>query len=185
MESPWKVGRFHFSLKSLQTSVQVLENSLNFLQPFFLMLFGFQRQNISHSLETLMVIYVKRYLVYIWINYQFKTSKLKNVKKLMKPAFLALKSRFRMDWECTFLYNLWNYIPGRWSLKIESGPWKVLKNSCNCWYEPWMAIMMMTTTTMTFTLTLRMMMMVMMMAFIMILRIINIVRLKLRSSKLS
>ena len=41
---------------------------------------------------------------------------------------------------------------------------------------------MMMTTKMTFTLTLRMMMR---MALIMILRIINIVRLKLRSSKLS
>ena len=33
----------------------------------------------------------------------------------------------RMNWECAFLYNLWNYIPGRWSLKIKCGPWKVLK----------------------------------------------------------
>ena len=56
------------------------------------MFFSFQRQNISHSLEKLMVIYVKRYLFYTWINYHFKTSKLKNVKKLMEQAFLALMS---------------------------------------------------------------------------------------------
>ena len=56
------------------------------------MLFSFQRQNISHSLEKLMVIYVKGYLFYTWINYQFKTSELKNVKKLMEQALLALKS---------------------------------------------------------------------------------------------
>ena len=56
------------------------------------MLFSFQRQNISHSLEKLIVIYVKRYLFYTWINYQFKTSELKNVKKLMEQAFLALMS---------------------------------------------------------------------------------------------
>ena len=69
-------------------------------------------------------------------------------------------------------------------MKIESGPLK--SPGKVVLYEPWMAIMMMTTTAMTFTLTLRvMMMMVMMMALIMILRIINIVRLKLRSSKLS
>ena len=32
-----------------------------------------------------------------------------------------------MDHESAFLCNLWNYVPGRWSLKIECGPWKVLK----------------------------------------------------------
>ena len=32
-----------------------------------------------------------------------------------------------MDWECVVLYNLWNDIPGRWSLKIKYGPWEVLE----------------------------------------------------------
>ena len=33
-----------------------------------------------------------------------------------------------IDWECAFLYYLWNYILSRWSLKI---PWKFLENGCN------------------------------------------------------
>ena len=55
------------------------------------MRFSFQRQNISHSLEKLMEICVKRYLFYIRVNYQFKTSELKNVKKLVEQTFLAFK----------------------------------------------------------------------------------------------
>ena len=37
----------------------------------------------------------------------------------MELTVQALKSPVRMNWECAFLYNLWNYIPGRWSLKIK------------------------------------------------------------------
>ena len=47
----------------------------------------------------------------------------------MELTVQALKSPVRMNWECAFLYSLWNYIPGRWSLKIKCGVWKVLKKS--------------------------------------------------------
>ena len=34
-----------------------------------------------------------------------------------------------MDWECAFLYNLWNNIPSKWSLNIKS-PLKVIVIIC-------------------------------------------------------
>ena len=34
-----------------------------------------------------------------------------------------------MDYKRTFLYNLWNYIPDSWSLKMKCGLWKVLEKS--------------------------------------------------------
>ena len=59
-------------------------------------------------------------MFYAIINYQLKTSEsLKNLEELMKQTVQALKNTIiRIDWECAFLYNLWNYIPGGWSLKI-------------------------------------------------------------------
>ena len=72
------------------------------------------------------VIYIKCSLFYAIINYQFKTSELKNGETLVKQTVQALKF-VRIDWECAFLYNLWDFIPGRWSLKIECWPWKVLE----------------------------------------------------------
>ena len=48
------------------------------------MLFGCQRSNTDHSSEKLKAIYTKRFLFYLIINYQFKTSELKNVEKLME-----------------------------------------------------------------------------------------------------
>jgi len=45
-----------------------------------------------------------------------------------------------MDWECAIGFNLWNYIPGRWSLKIECGPWKVHKKWLQVLYEPWIIL---------------------------------------------
>ena len=53
------------------------------------------------------------------VNYQFKTSELKNVEKLVEQLQFKPLRPVRMDWECTFLYNC---IPGRWSLKIKCGP---------------------------------------------------------------
>ena len=55
------------------------------------MLFGCPRQNINHSSENLRVIYIKCSMFYAIINYQFKTSGLKNVEKLMKQTVQALK----------------------------------------------------------------------------------------------
>ena len=56
------------------------------------MLFGCLRQNINHSSENLKVIYIKCCMFYAIINYQFKTSELKNVEKLVKQTVQALKS---------------------------------------------------------------------------------------------
>ena len=55
-------------------------------------LFGCLRQNINHSSENLKVIYIKCSMFYAIINYQFKTSELKNVEKLVKQTVQALKS---------------------------------------------------------------------------------------------
>ena len=54
------------------------------------MLFGCPRQNINHSSENLKVIYIKYSMFYAIINYQFKTSGLKNVEKLAKQTVQAL-----------------------------------------------------------------------------------------------
>ena len=56
------------------------------------MLFGCPRQNINHSSEKLKVIYTKCSMLYAVINYQFKTSELKNVEKLVKQTVQALMS---------------------------------------------------------------------------------------------
>ena len=58
---------------------------------WFLMLFGSPRQNMNHSSENLKVIYTKCSMFYAIINYQFKTSELKNVEKLVKQTVQALK----------------------------------------------------------------------------------------------
>ena len=55
----------------------------------FLMLFGCPRQNMNHSSENLKVIYTKCSMFYSIINYQFKTSELKNVEKLVKQTIQA------------------------------------------------------------------------------------------------
>ena len=56
------------------------------------MLFACPRQNINHSSENLKVIYLNCSMFYAIINYQFKTSELKNVEKLVKQTIQALKS---------------------------------------------------------------------------------------------
>ena len=48
------------------------------------MLFGCPRQNINRSLENLKVISTKCSMFYAIMNYQFKTSELKKVEKLVK-----------------------------------------------------------------------------------------------------
>ena len=56
------------------------------------MIFGCPRQNINHSSENLKVIYIKFSMLYAIINYQFKTSELKNVEKLVKQMVQDLNS---------------------------------------------------------------------------------------------
>ena len=56
------------------------------------MLFACPRQNINLSSENLKVIYIKCSLFLAIINYQFKTSELKNIEKLVKQTVQALKS---------------------------------------------------------------------------------------------
>ena len=46
----------------------------------------------NHSSENLKVIYTKCSMFYAIIKYQFKTSELKNVEKLVKQKVQALKS---------------------------------------------------------------------------------------------
>ena len=55
------------------------------------MLFGRPRQNINHSSENLKVIYTNCSMFYAKMNYEFKTSELKNVAKLVKQIVQALK----------------------------------------------------------------------------------------------
>ena len=67
--------------------MQVLEftSTLNVVDwKEFLKLFGCPRQNINHSLENLKVISIKCSMFYAIMNYQFKTSELKKVEKLVK-----------------------------------------------------------------------------------------------------
>ena len=45
----------------------------------------------NHRLENLKVIYTKCSMFYSMISYQFKTSELKNVEKLVKQTVQALK----------------------------------------------------------------------------------------------
>ena len=54
------------------------------------MLFGCPRQNINHRSENLRVIYTKCSMFYAIINYQFKTSELKTVEKLVKQTVQGL-----------------------------------------------------------------------------------------------
>ena len=56
------------------------------------MLFGCPRQDISRSSVNVKVIYIKCSMFYAIIDYQFKTSELKNVENLVKQTVNALKS---------------------------------------------------------------------------------------------
>ena len=46
----------------------------------------------NHSSENLKVIYTKCSMFYAIINYQFKTSELKNIEKLVKQTVQAFKT---------------------------------------------------------------------------------------------
>ena len=70
------------------------------------MLFGCPGQNINHSSENLKVIYIKYSMFYAIINYQFKTSGLKNVEKLAKQTVQALKSYYNRLGMCIFVLSL-------------------------------------------------------------------------------
>ena len=52
-----------------------------------------------------MVTYIKGFLLYAIANYEFKTSELTNVEKVVKQTVQAFKG-LRMEWECVFLYSL-------------------------------------------------------------------------------
>ena len=56
-----------------------------------MMLFACPRQKMNHSSENLKVIYTKCSMFYSIINYQFETSEVKNVEKLVKHTDQALK----------------------------------------------------------------------------------------------
>ena len=70
------------------------------------MLFGCLRQNRNHSAENLKVIYIKCSMCYAIINYQFKTSELKNVEKLVKQTVQALKSYYNRLGMCIFVQSM-------------------------------------------------------------------------------
>ena len=55
------------------------------------MVFGCPRQNMNHSSENVKVNYTKCSMFYVRINYQFNTSELKNVEKLVKQTVQASK----------------------------------------------------------------------------------------------
>ena len=80
----------------------------------FLALFDCPRQNINHSSEKLKVVYTKR-VFYGIINYQSKTSELKNVEKLVEQTVQALQSCLNELGMCIFV----RCVKCRWSLKIE------------------------------------------------------------------
>ena len=63
------------------------------------------------------MIYIKRFVFYERINYQFKTSGLKNVKAPVEQTVKHLSS-VSMDWKCAFMYKSVTYIPSSLSLKM-------------------------------------------------------------------
>ena len=91
------------------------------------MLFGCPRQNINPSSENLKVIYIKCSLFFAIINYQFKTSGLKNVEKVVKQTVQALV-HFWTICEIIFL------VGGPWKFNVILE--KSLKIGCNFLYEP-------------------------------------------------
>ena len=70
------------------------------------MLSGCVRQNINHSSENLKVVFIKCSMCYPIINYQFKTSELKNVEKLVKQTVEALKPYYNRLGTCIFVQSV-------------------------------------------------------------------------------
>ena len=60
----------------------------------------------NHSSENLKVIYTTCSMFYATINYQFKTSELKNVEKLVKQTVQALKSYRNRLGMCIFVKSV-------------------------------------------------------------------------------
>ena len=86
--SPWKVLKFLCkALKSpwIFFNFEWLVAWKEFSDAFWLY------KNVNHSLENVKVIYIKCSMFYSIINYQFKTSELKNVEKLVKQTVQTLK----------------------------------------------------------------------------------------------
>ena len=70
------------------------------------MLFGCPRQNINRSSVNVKVIYMKCSMFYAIINYQFKTSELKNAENLVKQTVKALKSYKNILGICIFVQSV-------------------------------------------------------------------------------
>ena len=98
----------------------------------FLRLFGCPKQNINHSSEKLMVIYIRRCLFYARINYQYKTSELKNVEKLLsKQVLLEWTGNVHFFSICEISFPVGG--PCKSNVVLE----KSLKNGCNFfWMNP-------------------------------------------------
>ena len=122
-ESPWKVLEFSSTLNVWPGKC-------------FLMLFGCLRQNINHSSENLSVIYIKCSVFYAIINYQFKTSELKECREVGEANSSSLKVLLEY-WEYVYFCTICEII------FLEGGPWKSnvvleksLENGCIFLYEP-------------------------------------------------
>ena len=92
--SPWKVLFFPFF-----STLNVVTRKV-FFDAFWL-----SKTNINHGSENLKVIYIKCTI----INYQFKTSELKNVEKLVKQTVQALKPFQNRVGMCIFVQSVKSY----------------------------------------------------------------------------
>ena len=97
---PWNVLKF--LCKSLKSHWISFSSECSGLESVFWCRWVVQ-DNINHSLENLKVIYIKYSMFYAIINYQFKTSELKNVEKLVKQTVQTLKSYQNRLGMCFFL----------------------------------------------------------------------------------
>ena len=93
--------------------------------------------NIDHSSEKLKVTFIKPFLFFAKITYQFKTSELKNVEKLVEQTAQAFK--VLLEWTgnvhfCT-ICEIKFLVGGPWKLNVVLG--KSSKKGCNFLYEPW------------------------------------------------
>ena len=70
------------------------------------MLFGCPGQDMNQSSENLKVIYTKCSMFYTIIDYQFETSELKNVEKLVKQTVQALETYYNTLGMCIFVESV-------------------------------------------------------------------------------
>ena len=115
--SPWKVVEFHFSLKS-----PWIFFNFEFYSGLEGIFWCCPRQNINHSSVNLKVYYVKCSIFYAMISYQFKTSELKNVEKLVKQRNVRFCTGMCICEICEIIFLVY-----RWSLK---SPWKMVAMFC-------------------------------------------------------